>query len=420
MGAYAQKDELKALKKYDTKFEKMEEPTAADVQEYKNLVDAAETKLAFAEKEQQIEIYFYKGKYNLGQLSQMMTNPTASSDYYFHMKDAFDHVIELEKDGKQKYTKIIIDEIYPRVKAVISTLGDQLVKGDELALASQYFYTAYGLDTTDNYMLYRAASYAVNAKEFKKALDYYLELDKTGWTGEGSAFTARNKATGVVESFPNKSVRDAALLQGYDTPSEQKFESVKGEIVRNIALLYLELGQEDKAKEAIANARKLNPNDVGLIIAEANFYLTAKDYDGYKRLINEAVAKQPNNADLFYNLAAVSAQTNAKEAEANYKKAIEIKPDYQLAYVRLGDLMLMDEESLTKQMNDLGNSAADNKKYAELKKQKETNYKAAVGYYEKAYNLDKNDQYTIGMLASLYQALEMSDKAAEFKAKRKQ
>jgi Tfp pilus assembly protein PilF len=420
MSAYAQKDEIKAIKKIDAKFERLEkEPTEADMQDYKNAIDAAETKIAFATKEQQIEIYFYKGKYYLSQLSQeALTNPTASSDIYYNMKSSFDQVIELEKGGKDKYSKLIVDELYSRVKAAITILADKLVEGNELALASQYYYTAYGLDETDHYTLYKAAAYAVNAKDYKKALDYYVELDKTGWTGEGTTFTARNKTTGKVEGFPNKASRDAALLATHDTPAEQKIESVKGEIVRNIALLYIELGQEAKAKEVMADARKLNPDDVGLIVSEANIYINAKDFEGAKKLIGEAIQKQPNNADLFYALGSLSAATDAKAAEGYYKKATEIDPNNFEAYARLGDLVLQDEQKLTDEMNGLGNTAADNKRYAELKKQKDANYKAAVGYYEKAYNIKKDDQYVIGMLASLYQALEMEAKYQEFKAKK--
>lgn len=417
--AYAQKDELKALKKLDSKFEKLQgPPTAADVQEYKKLLDTAEATLGSATNEQQAEFYYYKGNYAM---LQMITNPTNPVQAFMDMKANFDKVVELEKSGKQKYTKEIQEEVYPEIKQQILNAAEAISKQgskEGYVAAAKYFYAAYELVPSDYSMLYNAAAMAVNGGDYPNALKYYLELDKTPWTGEGKVFTAVNKESGQAEPFPNESSRDLAIKTGkYNNPSIQEFKSQKPEIARNIALLYLELGQEAKAKEAMANARKLNPDDVSLIISEANIYINAKDYEGAKRLISEAVAKQPNNADLFMSLGNLNAATDVKAAEDYYKKALSIKPDSFDAYSRLGDLALQDEQKLTDQMNALGNSPADNKKFAELKAKKDANYKAALGYYEKAYSIKQDDQYVIGMLASLYQALEMEAKYKEFKAK---
>ena len=52
----------------------------------------------------------------------------------------------------------------------------------------------------------------------------------------------------------------------YSNPREEETESKFPEIVKNIALIYKELGQNDKALAAIEAARSSNPGDVGLII----------------------------------------------------------------------------------------------------------------------------------------------------------
>jgi hypothetical protein len=417
MGAYAQKKEIKAIENFQTKLSRSKEaPTQAQLQEYKNLVDAAEATLAFADKDQQIDIYFQKGMYYLSIMEQMKDNPSGASEAFYHMKDGFDHVIELENSPKGKQTKLITDELYPRVKATISLLADELGKMESYSLASEYYYTAYGLDEKDHAMLYMAAANATNGKEYEKALNHYLELDKTGWTGEGKAFTAVNKETNLVDQFPNEASRDIAIKTGSHTKPEVKvFPSMKPEIARNIALLYIELGQADKAKGAMANARRLNPNDISLIVSEASIFEKAGDTEGAKKLINDAIAKQPNNPELYYYLG--NMQTDAKLAEEYLVKATQIKPDYFEAYAMLGDLKVRDDQKLTDEMNALGNTPADTKKFAELKKVKEANYKASVAYLEKAYALQPDNQYVISMLASLYQALEMEDKYKEFKAK---
>ena len=49
-----------------------------------------------------------------------------------------------------------------------------------------------------------------------------------------------------------------------------------------------------------------------------------------------------------------------------YKKALELKPDYPSAQVNLGALILRDEMKIVDEMNSLGMSKADSKKYDAL------------------------------------------------------
>ena len=419
--AFAQKDELKALKKLDSKIENSQAaPKAEDIAEYKRLIGEAESKISAAPDDQKAEFYYYKGSYAF---LEMFSNPAKAQTAFVSMKENYDKVLELEKKGKQKYTKEILEETYPEVKTQIVNMANEISNKqtkETSAMAAAYYYAAYQLVPAEQGNLFNAAVSALNGGDYQKALDYYIELDKTGWTGEGKAYTAVNKGTGEVEPFPNESTRDIAVKTGqYIKPGVQEYKSQKPEIASKIGILYAELGQNEKAKEALVKARKLNPDDISLIIAEANIYYKINDIEGYKRLINEAIAKNPTNAELFYNLGIVNTTTNPKEAEGYFKKATEIKADYFDAWVRLGDLMLVDEQKLTDQMNAItGNTAADNKKYDGFKKQKDANYRSAIGYYEKAHSLKADDQYVIGMLTSLYQAVEMTDKYNAMKAKK--
>jgi tetratricopeptide (TPR) repeat protein len=56
----------------------------------------------------------------------------------------------------------------------------------------------------------------------------------------------------------------------------------------------------------------------------------------YKKLVGEALEKDPNNADLVFNLGVISANAkNTADAEKYYLKAIEINPKYTNAYLTL-------------------------------------------------------------------------------------
>lgn len=407
VGAYAQKEELKALKKLDDK----QQPTAADVTEYKRLLTEVEPKMGAATPEQKSEYNYYKGSYAL---VEMMMNPASGRTNFQLALDSFNSVLESEKSGKKKYTEEIQKEIFPEMKTMAITMAQQLGDKKMFKESAMAYYAAYTVDPKDYAILYNAAANAVNGQDYDSALKYYEVLDKSGFTGEQTLYTAKNKATGVIENFPNADTRNIAVRGGqYILPKDEKLPSLKGEIVKNIALIYNMKGDTEKAKTAFANARKANPNDTTLIIAEADLYLKAKDMAKYKELITEAVSKNPNDADLYYNLGVVSAEADANEAIKYYTKALEIKPDYVNANINLGLLMLKDEQKIVDKMNSLGTSAADNKKYDELKKQRDGLYVKALPYFEKAHKDDADNQYVISTLATLYQAL---DRQADYKA----
>lgn len=185
-----------------------------------------------------------------------------------------------------------------------------------------------------------------------------------------------------------------------------------------MALILVQNGKTEEAKKAIAAARVLNPDDSSLTLTEANLYLETKDYETYKKLIAEVLEKNPNDSDLLFNLGAISATAgNAVEAEKYYKRAIEIKPDFTNAYLNLAILKLDGDKKLIEEMNKLGNSEKDNKRYAVLKKQRETVFKDALPYLEKASELDPSNKDVKTTLLNVYGALEMTEKKKALKAK---
>lgn len=413
LGAYAQKEELKALKKIN---DKESQPTAADLTEFKRLLTEVEPKMGAATPEQQSELNYYKGNYAL---IEMMMNPASGRTNFQLAVDNFNKVLEFEKTGKKKYTEELQKETLPEMKTMAITMAQQLGDQKMYKESGMAYYAAYTIDTKDYAILYNAAASAVNGQDYDSALKYYEMLDKSGFTGEQTLYTAKNKATGTVESFPNKNMRDVSLQSGqYILPKDEKLPSLKGEIVKNIALIYNLKGDTEKAKAAFVSARKANPNDTSLIISEADLYLKSKDMVKYKELISEAVAKSPNDADLYYNLGVVTAESDPAEAAKYYEKALQIKPNYVNANVNLGLLMLKDEQKVVDQMNSItGSTAKDNQRYDALKKQREAMYAKALPYFEKAHKDEPANQDVISTLATIYQALERMDDYKAMKAK---
>jgi tetratricopeptide (TPR) repeat protein len=413
LGAYAQKDELKALKKLSEK----ETPLSAEEkQKYASLLAAAEPALGGATAEQKSDFYFFKAKLAL---KDALSNPNFASDAnkatatLNTAADDINKALEMEKSGKKSHTKEIQDALVPQLKGAALSVANNLSSQKKYKEAGQAFELAYKVDPTDGANLYNAAAMSVNGQDYDAALKSYLELDKIGFTGEGTSYVAKNKM-GQDEYFPNKSTMDISVKQGlYTNPREEKLPSLKGDIVKNIALIYVQKGEVEKAKQAMSNARKAFPDDTSLIVEEANLYYKTNDIVTYKKLISEAVQKNPNDAVLLFNLGVVTTASDKAEAAKYYTQAIALKPDYFDAYINMGLLQIEGEKKVVDEMNKLGSSAKDNQRYEVLKKQKDVMYTKALPYLEKAHKIKPEDQYVVSILAGMYQAL---DKTAEYKA----
>jgi len=230
---------------------------------------------------------------------------------------------------------------------------------------------------------------------------------------------AVNKTSKVEESFSTTNERDLFIKAGtHEKPRDEKLESQRGEIYKNIALILIEKGRNEEAKLAVADARKANPNDKSLILTEVDLYLKLKDFDTYTRLANQALANDPNNVDLLYNLGVLSSDGNKlEEAEKYYKRALEIDPNYFNANLNLAELKLRGDEKFVAEMNKLGTSEKDNKRYEVLKAEREKNFKSILPYLEKAVEIKPDNDAAKRTLLSVYNALEMIDKYKALKAK---
>ncbi|MFB9090081.1 tetratricopeptide repeat protein [Flavobacterium paronense] len=425
VSSFAQKDELKTLKKIYGR----DEIKGNDLVEYKSLVSKAEP-LA-TEEGDKIYVGFYKAMIPV--LESMVLDKTMSPQQIqvayaklispkviSDLANGLNATLEYEKKtGKKVYTDKIAETI-TAYKPQLIDYGFALGKFDKTKEAADVFYSIYTLDKKDIDILFYAASYSVNAQDYDNALSYYETLKNLNYSGEGTIYLAVNNAGNVEENFGvNKSLRDIAVTSGsHSKPREEKLPSKRGEIYKNIALILKEKGKTAEALKAIQDAQKENPSDESLSMAEAELYLANKDFDNYTRLINQALEKNPNNADLVYNLGVISSNANKiDEAQKYYKRAIELDPNYFNALFNLSELILRADEKLVTEMNKLGTSEKDNKRYDAIKLERDKNFKSVLPYLEKAVELKADDDAARKTLLSVYNALEMTDKYKALKAK---
>ncbi|MFV5689651.1 tetratricopeptide repeat protein [Flavobacterium sp. ZT3R25] len=406
VATFAQKDQIKAAEKA---------MKGGNSQEAATILQGAESLITNSTDVEKAQFFFIKGNALLDLANK---NVDANTNLSLAAK-AYQDLIAVEKaSGKIKFSTQAATSITQiKFKLINNAIADSKI--EKHADSAKKLYDAYLLDKNDTINLYYAASTYVNAKEYDTALKLYDELKNLNYSGKGTSYFAMNKLSGEEDVYATAQERDRMVKLGtHEKPRTEAIPSKRGEIYKNMALILVQNGKTEEAKKAIAEARVANPDDTSLILTEANLYLETKDYETYKKLISEVLEKNPNDADLVFNLGVISTTANnTVEAEKYYKRAIEIRPDYVNAYLNLAILKLDGDKKLIAEMNKLGNSEKDNKRYLVLKKQREIVFKDALPYLEKASELDPSNKEVKTTLLNVYGALEMTEKKKALKAK---
>nr|WP_299383436.1 tetratricopeptide repeat protein [Allomuricauda sp.] len=324
--------------------------------------------------------------------------------------DSYNKVISVEEaSGKEKYTTVATQSLSQitadLVNAAVEDNGNK-----EFEAAADKLYLSYKLSPTDTLYLYYAASSAVNGQHYEKALSFYNELKDIGYDGSGVTYTAVNVQTGEVEPM-DKTTRDLYVKAGtHKDPKDERTPSKRAEVVKNVALIYQQLGDNEKALAAYTDARAEDSDDVNLVLGEANLYYAMGDKDKFKELMAEASAMAPDNADLLYNIGVINMeQGNLEDAREAYKKTLAIDPGYINALLNLSTTYVNEGNGLIDEMNALGSSRADIAKYEELKKQKDDLFLEGAKILEDALKTNPDNQSVLTQLKNIYGALGDTD-----------
>jgi tetratricopeptide (TPR) repeat protein len=407
--AFAQKDQIKAAEKA---------LKSGNPQEAVTILNGAASASTSAPDTEKAQYFFVKGNAHL----ELANKKVDEGKNLTSAAKSYQDLLAVEKSsGKDKYTAQATASIFEIKNKLLNSAIDD-TKAEKDIEGAQKLYDAYLLDKKDTINLYYAASTYVNGKDYATALKLYSELKTLNYSGKGKSYLALNKLTSQEDLFNTAKERDLAVKLGtHEKPKTEAIPSKRGEIYKNIALILVQEGKIEEAKKAISDARKANPEDNSLLLTEANLYLETKDYEMYKKLVAEALEKNPNDADLVFNLGVLSAQAkNRAEAEKYYKRVMEINPKYTNAYINFAALKLEDEKVIIDEMNKLGTSTKDMKRYEVLKTQREDLFKSTIPYLEKAFELEPNNIDVGKTLLNVYSALEMTDKMKPLKMKIKE
>ena len=352
--AVAQKKELRSAKKALLK-ENYENAGVA--------LDAAEALLSTMDDKYKSKYYLYRS---------MFYSKSGGGTKVNTVKGEFNDVkrsIEALKFVTAKADAALVEFQKQRLLSHLINTGNSLVEKNDYENSSNFFEVAYDLSPSDTLYLYVAANHSVAIKNYDRSLILYEKLRDLDYTGIEKKMFATNIETQKKESFDNEMLMNLSIkAKTHTNPSEEYTKSRFPEIIKNIALIYKERGDNDKALEAFAVARADDPESMDLLLQEAYLHYNMGNINKFKSLLEIAVQKDPNNHELQYNLAIISSDANDFEnSKKYYLKAIELKPDYTKAYINVAALILSQEQSILDQMNSLGSSRADDIKYDKLK-----------------------------------------------------
>ncbi|MDA0201556.1 MAG: hypothetical protein O2806_07130, partial [Bacteroidetes bacterium] len=170
--------------------------------------------------------------------------------------NGLNEVAEIQADVKQQLTLLSAD--------IVNSAIDDNNNGD-FKSSTHKLYLAYTIDPEVNKdYLYYAASSAVNAEIFEVALDYYNQLKDMNYTGIEKKFFVTEKSSGNEIEVTESEYNLYKKSKEYEGHREEETESKFPEIVKNIALIYAQLGDNEKAMDAVKEARLSDPNDLNL------------------------------------------------------------------------------------------------------------------------------------------------------------
>ncbi len=192
-----------------------------------------------------------------------------------------------------------------------------------------------------------------------------------------------------------------------------------------LVTIYLMLKDTIGGMDVLKKGRAAYPNDINLVITETNYFLKTNNSKEALNNLNIALAVKPAEANLylvrgnvFDNMANPKSDngkeldkpkdydSNLKSAELDYKKAIELKPDYFDALYNLG--VLYNNHGVA--INKMANEITDNVKYKAANDLATAEFMKAMPVLEKALDVNPKDKSTMYALKQIYARMQLLDK----------
>lgn len=319
------------------------------------------------------------------------------------------------------------------VYATLDTIPDQSLKTldpQPLKVALESFKKAEELNKkkdTEYFVMAPGTFNPVNkSQQLEQLSNYYLsasikKLQQEEPDYEGS-FAQGQVARSIFENHMSKYSNDtltyyvqalaAINIMHYDSAAEAalKYREKGGnnpDVFLILFQIYNDKGDKEKALEIAKEARQKYPFREDFAKNELSVYLTTKQFDAAKAMVEEQVQTAPS-AESYYLLGELNKELkNKPEAIKAFGKALEIDANHfdtnasmaEILYAEVGEVR--SERDATKDIN----------KRQQLYMKIEQELREALPYWEKLEALKPNDENILYGLQSIYNDLSAYDEA---------
>ncbi|MDQ0781916.1 M48 family metallopeptidase [Chryseobacterium sp. W4I1] len=224
-------------------------------------------------------------------------------------------------------------------------------------VAAPKFLEVYNLLKTNGqddkiYMYYAGLSYAL-ANNTDESIKIYTELINSGFTGVQTTYTAKEKKSGNVVNLDKATWELMKKNADYSDFKTEQTASVEPDLYETLTTLLLNAKKPNEALVIIEKGLAKYPNNAKLKDAQSTAYYDSGNTEKFIVTLKEQLAKNPNDATNWYNLGVMQSKNPAtlEDAITSFKKAIEIKPDFENAHQNLVYTVIGDDSKIVEQIN---------------------------------------------------------------------
>lgn len=279
---------------------------------------------------------------------------------------------KLEKEISAHLPNLAVDFMNSAVNAHNNSAFEESMNQFQTALDINA--SRYGSQKIDSMAIHYAGVSAYRAGLLDKALEYYKRSMALGYDDPGRTYSIIVKIL-LDQSREAESAGNTALME------QKKEEGVK----------YL--------LEGI----KRFPDNESMLIEVINHYLLGDNPAEAEQYLDRAIAQNTPNVDQLYRAKGMLYQKleRVEDAEAMYKKTLELNENDFISYYQLGNIEL---DRVIKEHEKV-HAIDDNKVYERELKKVMSRYEDVLPFFEKALSLDPTDKNTLETLSRLYYQL---------------
>ena len=248
-----------------------------------------------------------------------------------------------------------------------------------------------------------------NGKDYANALSFF---DLSQQTAKSLGFTDSLAIYNSGLTLEKMDRYDDAIKM-YKQCAEMDYRGAK--IYTIIQYLYTKTDHPEMAKASLAEGRGKYPKNVQLLTTELNNNLKDGNFERAFQLINESIALDPSNAELYFTRASLkeSMEKPGSDIVSDYEKALTFNSEHCDAqysigayYYKVGSNLLR-ESTITDDYEESSN----------ISKLAKIEYRKSLSAFEKALELKPKERKVIEALKTLYSQLEMTEEYERMKEK---